>query len=236
MSGLNQRFTKPPTCKKVREFESHRLRSFLLTEIIMIDLAFHHCHRIDWLDTLQKIAQIVTAGSLGLALGEYFYRRKKDKTVQVIDQISFFRKEVIPQYDEFIKLVRDKKDENYVFKRIRLDNPTINFVRETYGKESKEQVDLITELKTLPMQTKMLNVLEELALKIIHFKTSDHEALNSIKAPYIESIEINAVVLLTHRDIFSGNRAFSAVLDLYKLWSAQVDRKTPQERLDEIIG
>ncbi len=27
MSGLNQRFTKPPTGKTVREFESHILRS-----------------------------------------------------------------------------------------------------------------------------------------------------------------------------------------------------------------
>lgn len=183
------------------------------------------------LEEIRIYAEIVTAGSLFIALLTYFYQRKKDKNLAAIDQISFFRKEIIPQCDLFLSFVRDKKsNQSYEFKKVRLDEPILEFAVKKYNSAVREQNDIYKEFKTWSMQTTLLNMLEELSLKIKLFKTNNHEALNSIRAPFVEMIEINAVVLLMQREIITGNQTYSAVINLYLEWKDVVDRRHPKER------
>jgi hypothetical protein len=187
------------------------------------------------LDTLQKIFNIFGSLSFIIALASYFYKKNQDKTMVVLDQISFFRKEIIIANDEFINFIRDKKGKKYSFSRVQLNEPTIEYTRNNFMKESQIQVDLVKELNTLPKQSLILNMLEELSIKILHQKTTDHHALDSIKAPFIELVEIHAIVLLMQREIFTGRPAYSSILEIYSKWIDSVDRRSPQEREKEIM-
>jgi hypothetical protein len=211
-------------------------KNILAISIIFSSLFISLCILIEYkLDTLQKIFSIFGSLSLIIALTSYFYKKNQDKTMAVLDQISFFRKEIIIANDEFINFVRDKKGKEYTFARVRLDEPTIEYTRNNYIKESQIQVDLVKELNTLPKQSLILNMLEEMSIKILHQKTTDHHALNSIKAPFIELIEINAIVLLMQRNIFTGIPTYSSILEIYSKWKDLVDRRSPQEREKEIM-
>ncbi|MDO8452252.1 MAG: hypothetical protein Q7S79_00715 [bacterium] len=185
------------------------------------------------LDSFQKVTNIIGSISIFIALATYFYGKEKDKKNLVIEQVSFFRKEVILEGDGFIKLVRSKRGESFVFSRVRLDEPTIESANKNYRKESKEQIKLLRELKTLPEQTQLLNILEEFALRVLHGGTENYSALNALKSPYIELVEINAVVLLQQREFFTGNQSFLNTLKLYALWSSDIDRRTPEQRIRE---
>ncbi|OGD68909.1 hypothetical protein A3I18_00160 [Candidatus Campbellbacteria bacterium RIFCSPLOWO2_02_FULL_35_11] len=184
---------------------------------------------------VEIVAEIVTSITLVLALATYFYQKNKDKNLMATEVISFFRKEIIPQCDSFIFFVRQKKGESYYFQKVRLDNPNFEYINKNYATAVVEQNNIYRELKTWPMQTTLLNMLTELALKIKYFKIVDHDALNTIKAPFVEMVEINAVVLLMHRDIVSGNSTYLEVINLYLHWKDSVDRRLPDERSNELM-
>ncbi len=174
--------------------------------------------------------------SILIALATYFYGKERDKTNLVIEQISFFRKVVLLKGDEFTDFVRSRKGvegKNYIFLRVRLDEPTINFANKNYRRESKEQIKLIRQFNTLVRQTQLLNILEEFALRVLYWKTMNHKAFNAVKAPYIELVELNAVVLLQQREFFTGKQSYLNTLKLYDLWENDIDRRTPEERFKE---
>lgn len=185
------------------------------------------------LEAAQKVASIIGSLSIFIAVATYFNSKERDKKALVTEQISFFRKEVILEEDKFVKFVRDDRGENYVFSRVRLDEPTIEFANKNYRRESKEQIKLIRELKTLPKQTILINALEEFAIRVLYGGTANHEALNALKSPYIELVEINAVVLLQQREFFNGKQSYLNTLELYDLWKKHIDRRTPEARFKE---
>lgn len=190
------------------------------------------------LETLLSIIQTIAA-SIGviavvIAVFKYSYDKKKDLNTATIDQIAFFRQEIIIANDNFIKYVRDKK-QDYVFSRVQLHTPTIEYTRNYFLEESKKQADLVKELNTQSMQTLILNSITELALRIKYLGATDHSALNSIKAPFVELVEIHAVILLMQREVFTGGDTYGEVLELYAKWKDQVDRRSQEERINDII-
>lgn len=120
-------------------------------------------------------------------------------------------------------------------KRVQLDEPTVKYTREHYLAESQDQVNMLNECNTLPKQTDILNLLEEIAIRIINFDTTKHDLLNSIKTPFIEIVEINAVVLLLQRNIITGDKTYTSILSLYALWKDEVDRRPPESRLQDLL-
>jgi hypothetical protein len=185
------------------------------------------------LDVLQKTTNIMSSLSIFIALAAYFYSRKKDKNTLVIEQISFFRKEALLKGDEFTQFVRVTKGKDYNFSRVRLDEPTIDFVKKNHQEESQEQINIIKLPDTLPKQVQLLNILEEFALRVLYGETAKYNALNALKSPYIELVELNAIVLLQQREFISGKQTYLNVLKLYDLWKNDIDRRTPEERLEE---
>lgn len=185
------------------------------------------------LDSFQKVTSIIGSLSIFVALATYFNSKEKDKRNLVIEQVSFFRKEALLEGDKFVKYVRSKNGESYIFSRVVLDEATIDFANKNYRKESKEQIKLLRELKTLPEQTQLLNILEEFALRVLYGGTEKYDALNALKSPYIELVEINAVVILQQREFFTGKQSYLNTLKLYALWKNDIDRKTPEQRFRE---
>ncbi len=188
-----------------------------------------------WLDPLGKIAEIVTAGSLIVALIEYRYKRGRDKMSSIADQISFFRKEIIVKHTELISLIKNV-DSTYKFPRLELEVVTIKESRSKHLKIVQEQSNIIKrDAKIFSCQGELLNMLEELAIRIIYLKTEKHEALNSIRSPFVEAVEQNMVALLMKREVFGGTYNYKTIINLYYLWKEGVDRRTYEERSDELV-
>ncbi|MDP2704808.1 MAG: hypothetical protein U1D31_00400 [Patescibacteria group bacterium] len=185
------------------------------------------------LDTLQKISSIVGSLSLGVALVTYFYKKRQDELSATIDQIVFFREKIIPYSNEVKKAIM-KAYPDFVFSKIDLINPDINYLRDKYSENfkrqqsilidvSKKYPDVYFEIDILNQQVFLLNMLEELALKVIHLQTKESSALKSIHYAFVEMVEYNALALLFMRDIQSGNSMYAEVLDLYKTWKKEVE-------------
>jgi len=184
------------------------------------------------LDGLQKLYSAIGSLSILLALASYWYKKDQDTIIAAIEQVSFFRKEIIPEYDELTKFIK-YRNKNYLFTRIELDESTIDFIKKKSPKESLAQINVSIQPnnEVLDKQIILFNILEELALKIIHFKTQEHEALNSIKSSFVQIIEQNAAALLFEKDIVNGNNIYSQTLFIYNLWKDEIDRTSIDDRV-----
>lgn len=61
-------------------------------------------------------------------------------------------------------------------------------------------------------------MLEEFSLRVKHFDTQDHPALESVHYTFIETVEKNAVALAFERDLITDSPNYSNVLYLYMAW------------------
>lgn len=188
------------------------------------------------LNLINTMANIVIAVLAFVAVFTYFYNKDKDNILAVVDQVSFFREKVLSEGNNFIRFVRDK-DKDYIFSRIKLDDPTTKTIKEKYKSEVTAQVNLIkTYGKHLQsLQIDCLNLLEEFSLRVIYSETYTHRAFNSVKPLFIELVEMLALQLMTQREIITGNQAYSATLKLYSKWKDEVDRSSPEERTKKTI-
>ena len=187
------------------------------------------------LDTLQKIFSLVGSFSLVVALSTYFYKKHQDRTIVAIDQISFYRKEIIIALHELTALIK-KKYPAYEGSNIILEEPTIEFARQHYGKNFKAQTEIFFKNKEVDQEVLdayvfFFNMLEEFSLKVFHFKTEQHPALVSVRAVFAQTIEQNAAALLFIRYVLMGNNAYSETLRLYSIWKNTMDREYPIVRL-----
>jgi len=166
---------------------------------------------------------------LVIALFTYFYHKNRDNNVEAIKQISFFRKEVLSKYADFIMSVRKiNSSPNFDMPCIQLQKQcTLSMIMNSHLKEFGVQRKILEVSSFFKEQTEILNMLEELALGIKHFNTLNHEAINCIKPTFVELVEGGAVALLSHRDGHkSGKKYYVATLDLYNQWKDQVNRKS----------
>jgi hypothetical protein len=182
------------------------------------------------LDFIQTTFTVFGSIAVGFAVKTYYYNKKQDNKYAAIDQVTFFREKIISISNDFMKEVRKEKGENYEFARIKLDNPDINFIITNYKNELDKQFELKKYQST---ETDILNLLEELSLKIRHYQTEKHEALNSIKIPFVSTVEILANTLLYQRFIATGIPTYSTILEIYNLWKDSVDRREISERMEE---
>lgn len=196
--------------------------------------AYHLTITFSWLETLAKFAEVVTAGSVLVAILEYHRRGKQDKNLATIDQISFFREKIIPKWNEIIKLIGNK-DKKFWFSRIRLDSLDINEVKKGqdlkfnnqssifFDSSKNEPADWV-DSSVLDELIFLLNMLEEFALKVTHLETQDHPALTSVHFAFVELVERNAAALLYVRNVVVGNPIYSATLSIYNSWK-DMDKK-----------
>lgn len=196
------------------------------------------------LDTLAKIFTILGDLSIGVALLAYLYKKRQDRTLAAIDQISFFRENIIPEMIGVQKTILGK-DPSFWFSRINLsENKSIEDVKKNFSINFEKQLSIffnITEEAdgcvrnnidpVLDEQIKLLNMLEELSLRVSHFGTESHPALSSIHAPFVELVEMNAVALIFMRDIRGSQ--YKTVLSLYDYWRARVEGVNVLQNLEK---
>lgn len=175
---------------------------------------------------LVSISTIIGSLSILFAISTYTYNIKKDKNDHCMDQISFFRKNIITASDGFLLYLRDKKgNKSYNQPRIRFESlDTLDFF-----KDQKEDVEeqlknftLVTDISLDKNQVSIFNLLEELSIKIISRNTFEDKNLQSIKAPFIEIIESNTMALVILRR--SNPSSFSNTIGLYLKWKSDIKK------------
>lgn len=186
------------------------------------------------LDIINTISGVITAGSLSVALASYFYNKNRNKVLMVVDQVSFFREKIIPESDKLVLVAREQNPEYVFTNQIKILVFQSKDIREKYVDEIKNQFELIKNQKATVQQIIILNLLEELSLKIIYTKTFNHKALNSIVPAFIQLVENNVIILISQREVITGNNIYSGTVELYKKWVDRVERKSPEERLKEL--
>jgi hypothetical protein len=188
------------------------------------------------LDFLQKISSILGSFSLVVAVLTYFYKKKQDNTLAAIDQIVFFREKIIIEWDKTSKIIKEN-DPKYWFSRIRLDDYSLESIRESKQKNFYNQLSIFFDATKLDpvtnctgiknvfdKQISVLNMLEEFSLRVKHFSTQKHLALESIRAAFVQIVEQNAVAILFEREIIANNSIYSNVLELYSTWKNNFDK------------
>lgn len=89
----------------------------------------------------------------------------------------------------------------------------------------------LLDSQILDQQIFLFNMLEEFALRVMHFETAQHPALDSVRDLFVDVIEKNAVALIFVRDVVVGKPIYFTTLQLYNLWKIDADRTHILERL-----
>ncbi|MBP9771896.1 MAG: hypothetical protein KBD16_03160 [Candidatus Pacebacteria bacterium] len=180
----------------------------------------------------EGIFNIIGSLSIVVALFAYLYRKNRDNVEATIDQITFFRKEIISYWTEVQEVIKKKKP-GLGFSRISLEQPFIDFIRNEFSYNfanqsslfldtSSENITTWVDTGVLGKQIELFNLLEEFSLRVRHLGTQDNPALQSVHNPFVEIIEMNAAALLFVRDVVLGDSdSFSTLLWLYNSWKAK---------------
>lgn len=190
----------------------------------------------NWWDPWVDWAQIIGAGALFVALMTFLYQKKRDKALAAVDQIAFFRTNIIDKHTKIYEGLTDPKDrDDYAKNRIQLIQGTLAEIKDKNKDQCAKQVHLIQKYELYIPGIDVLNMLEEFSLRVLYLGSEKHEALNSLKHAFVLLVEIHAVLLLMQREIMTKNNLYTATLSLYKLWNVGIDRDSPDDRMKAFL-
>ena len=184
------------------------------------------------IEVTEKVFGMIGSFSLAVGLATYYYKKNQDKTSAAIDQVTFFRTQIVPKWDDVSMLIRNTNP-NYRFVRLDFDLPDLSTIREKHPEEFRIQSEAffcgpeekpIWNPEILDVEVHLFNMLEEFSLRIWHLKTVDHPALESVYSAFVQIVEKNAVAGLFIRDVVMGNPIYSKTLELYQSWKVKVNR------------
>ena len=176
--------------------------------------------------------------SIFAGLKKYSDEQTKDEGIAIIELVSFFRSVISTENEKLTRLVKEKYGDGHEFVFIKLDIPTTKHIKEYYGKDARIQADyLLDDTEIYDQCIRVLNCLEEFALRVKIYNAPMSDALDIVRFPYVELIESQAVIILMHRELISsGNVTYNNILDLYLHWIEYVDRAPSDERMKKFTA
>jgi len=206
------------------------LKSTLYFIFILLGVFIFYCTAILKFDlaNLSSLFSIISSLSIGVAIVAYFYQKNKDEFSAAIDQISFFRQDIINEAGQQALNKIRQKEPNFVISRISLAEPSLEIIKAKFLVNFNRQLDVFFKIQdnglisldseVLNSQVFLLNMLEEFSLRVIHLNTINNPALKPLHGTFIELVEQNAVALLFMRDIKVGQSIYVEILKLYNMW------------------
>lgn len=183
------------------------------------------------IEKLANWAQIIIAYMAVFAVGQYalaYSERADRKTKTVLELVKFFRENVIKSADGVKERSRKEKIPiPYIL--LRKNSKIPNFTeREFFMNTIANQKDLVEKYTEITKKDfsfeeairSCLNAAEEFSIAILNSDSQDHEAIASIRKPYVEIIEQFAIPLYYYIGVM--NDKFSYTSRLYKHWKEQV--------------
>jgi hypothetical protein len=206
------------------------LKSTLYFIFILLGVFIFYCTAILKFDlaNLSSLFSIISSLSIGVAIVAYFYQKNKDEFSAAIDQISFFRQDIINEAGQQALNKIRQKEPNFVISRISLAEPSLEIIKAKFLVNFNRQLDVFFKIQdnglisldseVLNSQVFLLNMLEEFSLRVIHLNTINNPALKPLHGTFIELVEQNADALLFMRDIKVGQSIYVEILKLYNMW------------------
>ena len=187
------------------------------------------------LDLLAKIAVIASVVLIYVAYKELKHREKHQFNETVADQVKLFRIEVIPLYMKFYKRVNEIE--------INLISNSIEFHQGTGLKElvlgnsdkSNIQNQVRENGQLFEEHTDLLNLLEDLSLRIVLSNTIHREELLPIRKIFVQIVEVSAYMIFFHREIFTDKSVYNNLLKIYFEWKDKVDRETQDVKSEKFM-
>lgn len=174
------------------------------------------------INVLAHLAEVFTAGALLLAVASFYYQQRRDQVTSVIDQIEFFRKEIIPAHETWRTHAREYLNDK---SRLPSEGPIREFTYEAFSTQhpdiARRQAKLAFAADTPDdltiSQCNFINMLEEFSLRVLNTESAEAEALYSIRENFLNYVEENAVRILMAPKLL-GEGEFIGIRELYELW------------------
>lgn len=182
---------------------------------------------------LEKEVSLGILAAIGILVAtmKYIYEKEKDRKNEIINLISFFREEVIKEHTKFGELVRVIFGKNIVFQRFRLDEVSLDWVKNNKSALADKQIDYVFyNHETRNQAVNTMNALEEFSAKIKILKAIDSPELEILYSTFVMIFEDLAILVLDERELGPGETIFRNSVKVYELWSKRIDRKNYDER------
>jgi len=199
---------------------------------LIAGMLFGYWGIIKGLDVLQKIAGISAMLFGSFAVWQYFQKQKNDTLLATLDQVSFFRKEIIRSDEDYMDFVKQNEGfKDYTPVRIPLKHSfSLEDLIRVYPKEVKMHIKLFLLGNGQLKQLEILNLLEDFSLRVIHLGTMEHVALKCIMPRFVNMVEENTFILLFIREYSRDDHLFGATIKLYSFWESLIFKVSPEER------
>lgn len=139
----------------------------------------------------------------------YIYSRNKDLNSEVFNQIRFLKDIILPRQTKVLRAndmnIPKIALTSFDFEEIKKEKHDVFLQQIKIGKDESHEE-----------QTAILNDLEELSLRIIHYGNENNSTLDCIKDSFVDTVEYNACVLLLQRNV--SKNFYNGIVKVYKGW------------------
>ncbi len=185
--------------------------------------------------SLENSIALGLLGFLGvlIALRKYLYEKARDRKMEIVELVSFFRNQVMTRHEDFLRVARETEGNDYEFPRIPFKEASVNHLKEEFASQSLKQIQLQKKNPEIfYLRHSVINVLEEFALRVHLSEAQDSSKIHCLKQAFIEMVETHAEKLITQRTVFTGGDTFSETIYLYFHWYSSADNLSVEDRLE----
>ncbi|MFT5849987.1 MAG: hypothetical protein ACI9H6_000816 [Patiriisocius sp.] len=154
--------------------------------------------------------------SLGsIAYFKYSYEKNKDRKTEILDLISFFRKELLPK-SFALNHKLEGQDVTNLFMKMDVDD--IDLAYEKYPVEFLAQTRLLAPDDMTDEIIDIVNVIEEFSVRVLTLEAEKEDSIAILKSSFVQLTEAVSTYILRERHS-TNSLLFINTLELYNLWN-----------------
>lgn len=164
-------------------------------------------------------------GLLGIVLAymEYRTRTRNKQVLSVIEQLKFFRTEVLANYEFAILEIRKIFIDYKIKTGICIEEFSVDWVQKRDSEFYKEQQKIHSVEQINHALIKLLNSAEEFSWSVILNNTIEHEALHVVHDSFVQFVENHIQLILFLRTL--NKKQFEGLIKVYLVWSKETSRE-----------
>lgn len=190
-----------------------------------------------WLDSVSQSVTILTALTVIFGIFKYYDDKNNSLVLTVIDQLSFFRNDVLTKYVKAQKSIISYMGANYKPGTNRvgvIDKFDYAWAYPKFKKEFIEQAKYSKNELANEEITDTLNALEQFSWSIILNKNIEHSSLAVMHDTFCEIVEIFAHQILFLR--LDKPKLFDGIRQIYAIWASRCDRRSEDQKIEEAVA
>ena len=210
----------------------------LLFVVALMAAAVFQFHENSWFDEAANLGEMITGIIAIVALVSFITEQKKRGNIAVLEQVSFFRKEILEDLEQIIQTIRVAKPD-FLLPTLRANNlEEFSFIwlYENRNDALSAQTSLMpTEgprVIELSAVIRLANKLEEFSLQLIHNEVVNHPATTSVQDSFVEMVECFAGSILSQK--LGRPSYYGGIQSVYMQWKDRVSRESPETTMNRV--